>query len=165
MKIIRIDSPIGSGLRAALMSDSAVRPGRRPLFLPEGNWTCEIRPAVRIDRLGKAISAKFASRYYDCFALVNYLRPADGEPRDITADTMDDAIVLGDWAPISDASPEMKIDREAIDSLIERLSANTTFKTGDILILPQILEQYTPRLNQHISVGRPESPLIEFNVK
>lgn len=165
MKVIRIDSPLGSKLKASLMSDSATRPDRRPLFLPDGKWICEIRPAVRIDRLGKAISAKFASRYYDSFTLVNFMHPADDCERNVTFDTMDDALVVGQWAPIASAPGEFNIDCKAVDVLLEQLSANTTFKTGDMLILPQIICQYTPALNQNITIGPKEKPLIEFRIK
>lgn len=160
MKIIRVDSMTGTPLRASLMTDSAIRPDRRPLFLPDGDWMCEIRPAVRIDRLGKAISAEFAGRYYDNFALVNYLRPAD-ESNDIRLDMMDDAIVAGGWTSLENMPCAAEIDTEALDSLIEYLSKNVTFKTGDIIILPYITETYKPFINQHIKVQE----LLEFTIK
>ena len=158
MKIIRIDSLPGTPFRASLMTDSAMRPDHRPLFLPVGDWICEIRPAIRIDRLGKAIAAKFARRYYANFTLVNYLRPTIYD-NDFRYNTMDDAIVVGTWTPIDQA--DFTIDRNAIDLLIEYLSTTMTFKTGDIIILPDVVDAYIPEINQQINV----SHILEFTIK
>lgn len=159
MKIIRVDSLAQRPLKAALMSDSSLRPDRRPLFLPDGQWSCEIRPAVRIDRLGKAVAARFASKYYNSAALVNYLRPAGAE--DFRADMADDAIVIGKWVPVEDLAEHFSFDKEGFDSLLEYLSENTTFKTGDIIVLPDVIKSYAPSINQEINVEN----LLEFSIK
>ena len=161
MKVIRIDSPLGSSpIKASVMTDSAVRPHRRPLFLPPGSWECEIRPAVRIDRLGKAIAAKFAPRYYSEFALVNYLRPADGSA-DPLADMTDDAVVTGDWRPMAEMAAHAAFSQPEFDSLVEALSLNTTFKTGDIIILPAVLKSFSPAINQEINFDN----ILQFRIK
>lgn len=163
MKIIRVDSPFDTTLHASLMADSTLRPDKRPLFLPEGKWVCEVRPAVRIDRLGKAISADFAPRYYSNVALVNYLRHADPQESDIKGNLMDDALVLGEWMPITDANNAgLDIDTEAVNTLIEEISADTTLKTGDIIILPVLVDTYIPHLNQKVKYS---SPNLEFTIK
>lgn len=181
MKIIRVDSLASDRMEASLMADSCIRPDRRPLFLPdhpvEGKeWLCEIRPAIRIARLGKAISEKFAGRYYSEFALVNYLNP--GNVGCVRYDMMDDAVVQGPWSSI-DLMPEsvtventstvaaMSLDRSVVDSLIESLSIDTTFKTGDVIILPDVLASYTPQPNLSVSVtgSSPDQQLLNFTIK
>ena len=159
MKIIRIDSPLTQPLKIALMADSSLRPHRRPLFLPQGEWMCEIRPAVRIDRLGKAIAARFANRYYSECALVNYLRPESaGDP---CAAFTDDAVVAGEWMPVEDAPAEAVPDSALFASTLQQLSANATFKTGDIIILPDVIKLYKPAINQEINIEN----ILEFRIK
>lgn len=162
MKLIRIDSTAETPMAAALMADSAVRPHRKPLFLPAGEWVCEIRPAVRIDRLGKAIAAKFASRYYNCVAAVNILRPAPGnDVASFEADMMDDAAVVGEWVTVDGFRTVFDIDRQYVDRVIEALSANTTLKNGDIIVLPQIIQSFAPAIDSHIKIDN----LLDFNIK
>lgn len=155
MKAIRIDSAYGTEpLRCSFIADSAVRPHRRPVFIPEGQWRCEIRPAIRFNRLGKAISAKFAPRYYNEWCLTNCLISENPSPLDAM---IDDALTLGDLQPVEGAP--LPLDK--INELIEVLSRQATFKTGDIIILPDILESFEPRINQHIS----KDNKLEFTIK
>ena len=156
------------------MPDSAIRPHRRPLFLPSGHWECQIRPALRIDRLGKRISQKFALRYYSEFCLVNYLKSAD-DTFAFEADMVDDAIVCGEWFS-KDAMP-LKISLfgeekpfslvlPTADKLIECFSEKTTLKTGDIIILPYNFFTYIPLINKSVSVSDDKNEiLLDFTIK
>lgn len=159
MKVIRIDSPFGSPLKAAVMTDQCARAHRRPLFLPPGQWRCEIRPAVRIHRLGKAIAPKFARRYYNSIALANCLLPV--LPGDVRHDMLDDAVVTGEWIGEDDFARAYSLDLDAVDSLLSHLSEWTTFKTGDLIILPQAIHTYEPVVNQEIKIEN----LLEFRIK
>ena len=176
MKIIRIDSvQQGAAPKIALIADSAIRPDNRPLFLPEGEWICELRLAVRVDRLGKFVAKKFASRYYESCSIVNYLRPIDDEA---FFGLIDDAVVQGcrlnlpaDGEHMLDIQSDVKtnspmtISRDEIDYYIERLSENVTFKTGDLLLLPQVIHSYTPRYDMAVSVKFYETKALEFTIK
>jgi len=172
MKILRVDSPLSSPeLNVALMADSALRPDRRPLFLPPGEWECQIRMAVRIDRLGKAVRSKFASRYYSEYTPVNYLRPLG---RQAWPDMADDALVSGAFRQIFDgrepvaldgAEGFLEFDREEFDRAFERLSAHTTFKTGDLIILPDAALSYCPVADRHVELIIGDSKALEFNIK
>ncbi len=155
----------------ALMADSAMRPDRRPLFLPSGNWECQIRMAVRIDRLGKAVGSRFASRYYSEYAPVNYLRPLDAQQ---WPDMIDDSLVTGHWRQLPACEEKIwfdgiegafRFDREAFDNILSRLSANTTFKTGDMIILPDAVIVYRPVRDKHVDVKINGSTALEFNIK
>lgn len=183
MKAIRIDSfkPDGS-IHGALIAESAVRPDRRPLFLPQGDWKCQVRPAIRIDRLGKNIAVQFAARYYNSYALVNYLKPVsvNHDGSGFLFDTIDDAVILGPWQQMPEGNIEVsdqnnatytvELNHDDINSLIAGLSAYTTFKNGDILILPQTVLEYEPKVNQKIRLKSPvgdsnDSVLLEFTIK
>ena len=178
MKIIRIDtySPDSRPQKTALMADSAIRPDRRPLFLPtDQQWKCEIRPAIRINRLGKSIAKKFASRYYSEWTIVNYLCPQSQSDR-IFPDMTDDTVVHGVWQPINELpatltfdedSCDLGIDTDQVGCFIQALSTDTTFKTGDIIILPQILFTYSPTLNEsiNIKINKECSDILHFSIK
>lgn len=153
MKIFRVDTD-----NISLMADSVTHRNRQPLFLPDGEWVCEIRPAVRIDRLGKEISARFARRYYDCFTAVNFLRPVS-DAAGCISDAIDDAVVVGEWQPVD--NNRYNISTDQIDLLIEKISHSTTLKHGDLLILPQIIEKYTPQINQTVEIP----DLLSFTFK
>ncbi len=176
MKVIRIDSiPQNEAPKIALIADSAIRPDNRPLFLPEGEWLCELRLAVRVDRLGKFISKKFAPRYYDSCSLVNYLRPLRDEA---FFGLIDDAVVQGckielpadGIHPIElcadvNKSVSVNICRDEINEALVRLSENVTFKTGDLLLLPQILHSYSPQREMTISAQLANTKALEFTIK
>lgn len=139
----------------SLVADSAVCADNMPLFVPDGAWMCQARMALRIDRLGKSIKPQFARRYYGAFTLVNYLRRADSLAPEGGA--IDQCVIHGRWLPIGDAAPEVavevadlryggvvEVDFSAIDEAISELSRLSTFKTGDIIILPNPILSFTP---------------------
>lgn len=180
MKVIRIDSGRlpGDALTATLMADSCWRPHMRPLFLPEdadspAPATCEVRHAIRIDRLGKAIREKFAPRYIGAWTLVNY-SPAAGDDSGICAAIADDALIHGEWLPVTDSPVELKFDGEvrrfapdieAAARALELLSAHATFKTGDILLMPGAIFTFTPERDRRIDISADGATCLRFNVK
>ena len=62
--------PDSKGWNMVLKGDSCLLNGRKPLFVPD--WTQELGVTecviLRVSRLGKEISLKFADRYYDAYA-------------------------------------------------------------------------------------------------
>ncbi len=172
---------------ATLVADSCARPHMRPLFVPgdPSQWRCSLRVAVRIGRLGKAIARKFAPRYYDEFTLVNILEPADAASMGLTTPTamLDDSIVTGNWLPISgleghvtlkvtDPDGEVTttdiavaVDTEFVDSVIATLSRDATFRTGDMIILPQPIIPIAPTPDSHVTAGTGDHSLIDFRIK
>lgn len=196
MKVIRFDAFPDSNARlvtdsfftdnAIIMSDSTWRPHRRPLFFPaEGFWLCDIRLAIKIGRLGKAIEEKFASRYYEEFCLVNFLVREPDPELFTTPDCMiDDALIHGEWLPITSAPLDIEIrgykgastDEEPISKKIElpveyinralkALSHESTFKTGDIIVLPKSILRYSPKLDSHIKATVNGTMALDFKIK
>lgn len=173
MKILILDSfsPESSTLRLA--ADSAWRPDRRPLFVPEGlqHFDLSLHLAVRISRLGKGIAAAFAHRYYDAWALA--VLPRLGQPHTLVAD---DSIVLGAWQPLGtlpvdarcgDFAVALRNPGEPLHQAIASLSRNMTFKTGDVLILPPSLLSVAASPGQSfiVSADAAPQPLIQFNIR
>jgi hypothetical protein len=169
MKIICLDQL--APLQPILIADSAIRPDGRPLFVPRCEVRCEVRVAIRVDRLGKNIARKFANRYWGEWALVNVMRP--------TADDAlwtlgDDAVVQGPWQPLQEAvdvdinghKATVDIKRDVVDGLVADLSTATTFKTGDIIIMPEVLYSYTPQADTRLlATSENKITIIDFNIK
>lgn len=170
MKILIIDSYDNprNGLR--LVADSAWRPDRRPLFIPEGAGCihAEIRPAVRISRLGKSISPDFAGRYYDAWTLVSVQDFGQG-----AALMADDSMVVGRWLPLdvlpasgtcSGAPVGVDIPAARLAGALAELSRGMTFKTGDILVLPDVpvARAYRPPMAVEADVA---GSVLNFNIR
>ena len=90
-------------------ADSALLKDRKPFFVPDfmGRIDYEAELVVRISRLGKCISQRFAHRYYDAVTvgidftardLQQKLR-AEGKPWDLCKG-FDGAAAVGEWLPI-----------------------------------------------------------------
>lgn len=170
MKILRIDN--SSPENPVLMADSAYRPDRRPLFLPDTEGCplkCSLKVAVIIDRLGKCISRRFASRYVGALQMVNIMvGPSLNNFSDDTVihgprfEVPQDKVVFN---CIPGGEVSFIYPREYVESLVERLSRHATFKTGDIIILPDEIISYTPSRDMNVSVSLDGASLLEFSVK
>ena len=173
MKVVRIDAGAGP----ALMADSACRPDRRmPLFVPDGSWSIEIRPALRVGRLGKAMAPQFAPRHIDGWTLVAYLRPAAPS---VLADMIDDGLCTGLWQSVdnaTDAPLPVKIDGTTTPVNLRRLlargaaelsdlSAAATFKTGDVIVLPDVLATAPAVAPAHILATLGQISILDIAIR
>lgn len=151
MKIIRYDS-LTPTVRMDFHPDSALLLPGRVMFAPEDAEEWQVVPmvAVRLNRLGKCVAAKFASRYYDALALAVRI-----VPRHLTPDMegelsgMDCSMTHGEWLAPADflAIPSLELNgvkikpgytREDIDMAVNRASLLVTIKMGDIVMLPLV---------------------------
>lgn len=160
MKILLADSYAVSTADVRLVADSAWRPDRRPFFVPEGagEVLLQVRPALRVSRLGKNIAERFASRYYDAAALCALCD--DGAPFLLR----DDSVVLGPWQPL-EALVSMVPGVAGAGALISRLSAGVTLKTGDVIILPDILGCHRLSTPDTLCVRTDDTNFLDFNIR
>ncbi len=159
MKLIAFNrepgDPIGEIPAIDLIPDSAIILPGRPMFLPEwsSRWKAELLPAVRISRLGKAIKARFAPRYYDAVTLLLRLRPTDLEESlrsaglsAAIASAFDNCVQLGEWITLppegidrdleisfSDRTVTLTPSQLEVNGAIEAAARFLTIKTGDII--------------------------------
>ena len=141
-------------------ADSALLKDRKPFFVPDfmGRIDYETELVVRISRLGKGISQRFAHRYYDAVTvgidftardLQQKLR-AQGLPWELCKG-FDGSAALGEWVPIerfrSVDALHFHLDRNGktvqegctsdllfkVDELIAYISSFFTLKTGDLI--------------------------------
>ena len=153
-----IQEPISFPPGMTLISDSAITLSGRPVFLPDFDtqWTAEFYIALKVCRLGKSISEKFAHRYYDRCTIAMRLVPTNvtselrthGRPTAI-CDIFDNALTLGNWVDICDIPETVTatIGDESItinglkciaDNAISNVSRYTTLKIGDAIMLGRL---------------------------
>ena len=157
---VNASQPDSGLLHHCILADSAVLPWRKPMFLPDFDLEMSLRtvPAVVIDRLGKSIPQRFASRYYcrAAYALMLraeglYRRRADAGMPVSAAVSFDSAAFISPYMPLDAAEQAFtqgvatEVDgtiaaqtvcpdfRGSIDRAIHALSQYSTLKIGDIL--------------------------------
>lgn len=141
-------------------ADSSLLKDRKPFFIPDelGTIEYEVEIVVRVCRLGKSISERFAPRYYDAVTvgidftardLLKKLRQ-QGLPWDMSK-SFDGATVIGEWVSKDkfldvqrlrfhlDVNGETKQEGctsdmiYKVDEIISYVSRFFTLKTGDLI--------------------------------
>lgn len=136
-----------------------ILPGH-PLFLPDNGESRVARAhiAVRICRLGKNISVKFASRYYDGVTVGLRIVPGGNIYSEMNGvvSAMDNSSVFGVWcAPdtvatnfcvkVGEQETELNGISSEIEAAIHEISKYMTLKMGDVILMPEFT--VTPELN------------------
>lgn len=157
VKAIRIleDTTTACGLTLPLLrlyADSAIGRDVMPLFIPDipGGWHARICVAVRVCRLGKDISPKFAMRYVDAVSLVALLLPDTDEAaweRSGALALLDSAVTTGRWQECDvEALSGIKVEAGSehrtfpatsldIASKVSAVSRMATLRIGDMIII------------------------------
>ncbi|MBO5455038.1 MAG: hypothetical protein J6A20_00815 [Muribaculaceae bacterium] len=178
MKIINLRSNLPV-LDIEIHPDSTVVMSGRPLFLPEDGkeMIAEGHIAVRISRLGKNISAKFASRYYDAVTVMLRVIPADGVPEGMEGvySAMDASSVMGVWHECELIAAPFKVTLDGkcfdfaplskdIDALIHDISRYITLKIGDVLMLPPFAKTSPLKASTHLTSSLNEVEAIDVKI-
>lgn len=172
--------------------DTAVLKNNKPFYIPDftNELHYETELILKINRLGKNIAVKFASRYYDEIGLgVDFtardlqrkLR-AEGKPWEICK-AFDNAAVIGNFLPISyfknlqDISFHLNINEKtvqkgnskdmifSIDELIAYVSRFFTLKIGDILFTGTPAGVGKVSVGDHLEGYISEEKMFDFFVK
>ena len=169
-----------------VLADSAVTNTGKPFYLPEdlGRVTVSLGFSLRISRLGKHISEKFAPRYYSEAAPTLHFKLHDyeknlinsGLPSD-AARSFDKSLVVGDFQNLDFSSNiELFINNEkqlefdlnklpySIESVITEVSKINTLKMGDI-ILPGLSSEIFVKEGDLLEVKKNGERLFHVKVK
>lgn len=176
MKVFSIVNNFGSEAHPdwMLLPDSAMIREGKPVFLPDDEEPFVMLPSlcIRIGRLGKHISEKFASRYFDAVAPAVQFMPLSAA-EDILNNIVpapsrvifDNALVIGDFSTLESGLPDaltlkaaspvgeasMKWDIKSLHSnpatLLALVSAQNTVKMGDLILLG-LPPQWLPALRE-----------------
>lgn len=173
-------------------ADSSLLKDGKPFFVPDdmGRIDYETEIVVRICRLGKAIPARFAHRYYDAVTvgidftardLQKQLREK-GLPWDMCKG-FDGAAAIGEWVSVDKFRDVQtlpfhldingKTVQEGctsdmlfkIDEIIEYISKYFTLKTGDILYTGTPVGVGPVNIDDHLEGYIENRKVLEFNIK
>lgn len=173
-------------------ADSALLKDSKPFFLPDelGRIDYETELVVRICRLGKSISQRFAHRYYDAVTvgidftardLQNKLR-AEGKPWELCKG-FDGSAAIGEWVSVEKFRDIQAIHFHLdingntvqegcssdmlfkVDEIIAYISQWFTLKTGDILYTGTPAGVGPVHIDDHLTGWLEDRKVLEFNVK
>ena len=173
-------------------ADSALLKDGKPFFIPDFTMQCdyETELVVRICRLGKNISTRFAHRYYDAVTvgidftardLQRKLR-AEGKPWELCKG-FDNSAVIGDFI-LKEDLPDIQqipfhldIDGHtvqsgysgdmifAVDEIIAYISRFFTLKIGDLIFTGTPPGVGSVQIGQHLEGYIQDRRVLAFNVR
>ena len=173
-------------------ADSSLLKDRKPFFIPDelGTIEYEAEVVVRVCRLGKSISERFAPRYYDAVTvgidftardLLKKLRQ-QGLPWDMSK-SFDGAAVIGEWVPKDkfldvqrlrfhlDVNGETKQEGctsdmiYKVDEIISYVSRFFTLKTGDLIYTGCPVSGTPVHINDRIEGYIEERKVLDLHCK
>ena len=175
-----------------LKPDSAILKNNKPFFLPDfsDNIHYEVEVVIKISKLGKSISSKFAPRYFDEVTLgiditardLQSRQTAAGMPWEISK-CFDGAAPLGTFVPVTtikdmgDIDFRLEINERVVqksntsdmifgfNDIIEYVSRFFTLKTGDLIFTgtPSCVGQL--KRNDNLVAYLGDKPLLDFLIK
>lgn len=187
VKLLIVNANDSNSLSITLMADSTLMRSGMPFFVPDFAPHYSITPmlAMRVGRLGKCISKRFAHRYIDAVTAAMVVTPLDSELKPLGADDMmhafDGASMMGTW---SDFNPlEFAYDLTwtyngeqhtlgasdfvaTYEQAIEHISKYATIKMGDIICLrPSTLGTQVVAINDHFEASLGGTTLLKSKIK
>lgn len=173
-------------------ADSSLLKDGKPFFVPDdmGRIDYETEIVVRICRLGKAIPARFAHRYYDAVTVgIDFTaRELQAELRKKglpweTCKGFDGAATIGEWVSVEKfrdvQALQFHLDINGktvqegrtsdmlfkIDEIIEYISKYFTLKTGDIIYTGTPVGVGPVNIDDHLTGYIEDRKVLEFNIK
>lgn len=175
-----------------LKPDSSLLKNNKPFFLPDfsDNFQFEVEVVIKISKLGKGISAKFADRYYDEVTLGIDITAHDIQSRQAKAGMpwelskcFDGAAPIGSFMPVSsvkdmaDLDFRLEINNKVVqksntsdmifcfDEIIEYVSKFFTLKTGDLIFTGTPSGVGQLKRNDNLVAFLDNEPLLDFMIK
>ena len=190
MKIVCIYNALASGedLWLTVRSDSSVLRNNDDFYMPSfsQDMQCTVGYMLRVTRLAKCMSEKFAPRCYDAVGVaVAFVaqdiverncalgRPCDEaycfdksialSPESVTPDTMREGVLN---IKIGNAQANTSLDdvKISLDKALSKASELLTLKMGDIIYIAAT-EPMTPQIGDNIEVSLNGAELLNFEVK
>ena len=173
-------------------ADSSLLKDGKPFFVPDdmGRIDYETEIVVRICRLGKAIPARFAHRYYDAVTLGIDFTARDVQKRMrpqglpwLLSKGFDGSAAIGDWVEVCKFKDVQQLNFHldingktvqtgytgdmlfSIDELIEYISTYFTLKSGDIIFTGTPVGVGPVAIDDHLTGFIEERKVLEFNCK
>lgn len=172
--------------------DSALLKDSKPFFIPDfcEQVDYETELVVRINRLGKNISERFASRYYDAVTVgIDFTARdlqckfrSEGKPWELCKG-FDNSAAIGDWvsvekfADIQDINFHLDIDGKTVqqgntrdmlfrvDQIIAYVSRFCTLKIGDLLFTGTPVGVGPVQIDNHLEGYLENEKVLDFYVR
>jgi acylpyruvate hydrolase len=175
-----------------LKPDSSILKKNKPFFLPDfsDNIHYEVEVVIKISKLGKGISAKFAPRYYDEVTVGIDITARDIQSRMASAGLpwelskcFDGAAPLGDFIPVTGVNDMANLDFRleinnkvvqqsntcdmifGFNEIIEYVSKFFTLKTGDLIFSGTPSGVGKLNRNDNLVAWLNDKPLLDFQIK
>lgn len=165
-----------------VIADSAMSLQGRPVFLPDipdaGSWKVRTMLALRISRLGKNVSVKFAPRYFDALSVAFRLLPYDTGGRFMTrvAPVIDFGLAVGRWREYQAADSPLKVSVGSSSVIFESpvaefskaiaaVSCYATIKMGDILLFPLTIPELPVAIGSHLQASLVDCQVTDIRLK
>jgi acylpyruvate hydrolase len=175
-----------------LKPDSSILKNNKPFFLPDfsSDIHYEVEVVLKISKLGKGISAKFAPRYFDEITLgiditardLQTRLKASGMPWELSK-CFDGAAPLGRFIPVTDLKDltdldfRLEINDKAVqkgntsdmifecNEIIEYVSKYFTLKTGDLIFTGTPPGVGQLQRNDNLVAYLGDEPVLDFMIK
>jgi 2-keto-4-pentenoate hydratase/2-oxohepta-3-ene-1,7-dioic acid hydratase in catechol pathway len=175
-----------------LKPDSALLKNNKPFFLPgfSDNIHYEVEVAIKISKLGKGISAKYAHRYYDEITLgiditardIQSRQAKNGMPWELSK-CFDGAAPIGSFVStdsikdLGDLDFRLDINGKNVqksntsdmifsfNEIVEYVSKYFTLKTGDLIFTGTPSGVGQLKRNDNLVAYMGEKPLLDFLIK
>ena len=172
--------------------DSALLKDSKPFFIPDfcEQVDYETEMVVRICRLGKNISERFAHRYYDAvtvgidFTARDLQRKfrAEGKPWELCKG-FDSSAAIGDWVPVEKLNDIQKVNFHlnidgktvqqgntadmlfSVDQIIAYVSRFFTLKIGDLLFTGTPVGVGPVQIGNHLEGFLENEKLLDFYIR
>lgn len=146
------------------LPDTAFHFNKRPFFIPDYATPCIMHQhqAVRICRLGRNISARFAYRYFDAVTLCSRME-APSLPTSVGR-CFDECLTVGEWIEHKGLPGDNMLLEEASFAIAE-VSRYFTLRQGDVILLHEVEEPNEVQIDQHIEVCYQGHNVLRFNIK
>ena len=190
--LAELDRPQPSEPVVFMKPDSAIIKKNKPFFLPDfsKNIQYETEIVVKINKLGKGISKKFAYRYYDEITVgidvtardIQQQFSAAGLPWELSKG-FDGSAALGEFIPLQEAGGIDNINFHldingkraqtgnssdmvfSVDEIVEFVSRYFTLKTGDLIFTGTPSGVGPMRINDRFEGYIGERKVIDFRIK
>ena len=175
-----------------MKTDSALLKDSKPFFIPDfcEQVDYETEMVVRICRLGKNISERFAHRYYDAvtvgidFTARDLQRKfrAEGKPWELCKG-FDSSAAIGDWVPVEKLNDIQKVNFHlnidgktvqqgntadmlfSVDQIIAYVSRFCTLKIGDLLFTGTPVGVGPVQIGNHLEGFLENEKLLDFYIR
>ena len=175
-----------------LKPDSSILKNNKPFFLPgfSANIHYEVEVVIKISKLGKGISAKFAPRYFDEITLGIDMTARDlqtklkaaGMPWELSK-CFDGAAPLGHFIPVASVKDMANIDFRleinnkvvqksntfdmifGFNEIVEYVSKFFTLKTGDLIFTGTPPGVGKLHKNDNLVAYLGDEPVLDFRIK